>query len=625
MTTSRLIRAVAGVAISGLTVAGLSLAAVAPAGAAARSTVIIHTSGEITSLNPSVINSVYNANVNYLTSSGFIYYDSDTKLVRNTNFGSFSVTKNTPKDFRITYNVKPGQVWSDGTKIDAVDLLLSHVVSSAAYSKAAGLGDPGDKNSTLSFDSQGYGGSYSDNVVGNPALSNGNMTLTLRFAKPLPDWELLAPGPTPVHALSLMADGKKGLQSAAVNTAAKAKFLKDFTAKNSTNLKKIGKVWSTSYNIQTVDSSTNQLLLISNGGFIVKSATPTTMTLVRNAKYTSGPAMAKTNPIKTVVFSYIASSTAAAAALRNGDIDIFYEANGTAASKATLDSIRSATVVNTQAAVYSHLDLRVAPKYGKSNDPYTGPFAGYGQKAQDLRRAFLLTVPREQMVDTLIKPVKSTAVPMNTQFTFPGTSSYSAITSQSGVDVYTKGTQAERTAQALALVKKHYPNASASNSEINVKLGFASSSGLRVSLSKLIAAEALKAGFKVDINGSADWLGDTSPEENSEWDVSMYAFQLSALTQGTATEVYKTDGASNNWGWGTADLDKILTSLQSDYLTPAQALAKRIAADKIIVANSYGLPLYQNVSLIAFSKSLSGVDPSPLSPSIVWNYWKWHY
>ena len=625
MKANRITRAVGLVAASALTVAGLSAVAIAPAGAAARSTVIIHTSGEITSLNPSVINSVYNANVNYLTSTGFTYYNSDTKLVRNTAFGSFSVTKNTPKDFRITYKVKPGQVWSDGTKIDAVDLLLTHVVSSAAYAKSAGLGDPGDKNSTLAFDSQGYGGAYSDNVVGNPVLSNGNMTLTVRFGKPIPDWELLAPGPSPVHALQLMADGKKTLQSASANTAAKAKFLSAFNSKNSATLKKIGKVWSTSYNIQTVNSSTNPLLLISNGGFIVKSATPTTMTLVRNAKYTSGPAMAKTNPIKTVVFSYIASSTAAAAALRNGDVDIFYEANGTAATKATLDSIRSATVVNTQAALYSHIDLRVAPKFGKTNDPYTGPFAGYGQKAQDLRRAFLLTVPREQMVDTLIKPVKSTAVAMNTQFTFPGTSSYGAITSSSGVSVYTTGTQAERTAQALALVKKHYPEASASNPVINLKFGFASSSGLRVSLSKLVAAEAAKAGFKVDITGSADWLGDSSPEENSEWDVSMYAFQLTSLTQGTATEVYKTDGGNNNWGWGTPELDKLLTSLQSDYLTPAQVLEKRKAADKIIIANSYGLPLYQNVSLIAYSKALKNIDPSPLSPSIVWNYWAWQY
>ena len=563
--------------------------------------------------------------MNYLTSSGFTYYDSDTKLVRNTNFGSFAVSKNSATDFRITYNVKAGQVWSDGTPIDAVDLLLSHVVSSAAYSKSAGLGDPSDKTQTPAFDSSGYSGSYSDHIVGLPTLSNNNMTLTLRFNKTLPDWELLAPGPTPVHALELMAAGKKALGTPAANKAAKAQFLKDFTSKNTATLKKIGKIWSESYNIDTVNSSTNPLLLISNGGFIVKSATPTTMTLVRNPKYTSGPKMATTNPIKTIVFSYIPSSTAAAAALRNGDIDVFYEANGTAASKATLDAIRSATVVNTQAAVYSHIDLRTAPKFGKQNDPYTGPFAGNGEKAKDLRHAFLLALDRQQLVDTVVKPIKSTATPMDTQFAFPGTPAYKSITSQSGVAEYSEGTQAERTAKALALVKKWYPTASDTNAVVKLKFGFASSSGVRVTLSKLIKAQMAKIGFDVDIAGSADWLGDTSPEENSEWDISMYAFQLSSLTQANATEIYKSDGANNNWGWSNSALDTIATSLQSDYLTASQVLSKRIAADKIVHDNYWGLPLYQNVSLIAYTKALSGVKPSPLSPSVVWNYWEWHY
>lgn len=625
MKANRFARAVGFVAATALTITGLTAVAMAPASAAARSTVIIHTSGQITSLNPSVVNSVYNANVNYLTSSGFTYYDSDTKLVRNTNFGSFAVSKNSSTDFRITYNVKAGQVWSDGTPIDAVDLLLSHVVSSAAYSKSAGLGDPSDKTQTPAFDSSGYSGSYSDHIVGLPTLSNNNMTLTLRFNKTLPDWELLAPGPSPVHALELMAAGKKALGTAAANKAAKAQFLKDFTSKNTATLKKIGKIWSESYNIDTVTSSTNPLLLISNGGFIVKSATPTTMTLVRNAKYSSGPKMAATNPIKTIVFSYIPSSTAAAAALRNGDVDIFYEANGTAASKATLDAIRSATVVNTQAAVYSHIDLRTAPKFGKTNDPYTGPFAGNGDKAKDLRHAFLLALDRQQLVDTVVKPIKSTATPMDTQFAFPGTPSYKSITSQSGVAEYSAGTQAERTAKALALVKKWYPTASDTNAVVKLKFGFASSSGVRVTLSKLIKAQMAKIGFDVDIAGSADWLGDTSPEENSEWDISMYAFQLSSLTQANATEVYKTDGGNNNWGWSNSALDTIATSLQSDYLTSAQVLAKRIAADKIVHDNYWGLPLYQNVSLIAYTKSLIGVKPSPLSPSVVWNYWQWHY
>jgi len=622
MTTSRLIRAVAGVAISGLTVAGLSLAAVAPAGAAARSTVILQSAGEITSLNSSTNdgNTTYNGVVSYLTGAGFTYYDNSPKLVRNTTFGTMAVTKNTPTDFRITYTVKPGRVWSDGTPITAVDLLLTHVLTSSKYSTEAGLGDPAKV--TPAFDSVGYGGAYGDHIVGLPTLSADKMSITNRFDKPLPDWELLAPGPSPVHALQLMADGKKGLQSASVNTAAKAKFLTAFTSKNTANLKKMGNIWTNSYNIRTVDSSTNPLLLISNGGFIVKSAIAnSSMTLVRNTKYNSGPAMATTNPIKTVLIKTITNDTAAVQALRNGDIDIYYNTNPTTSGKALLDGIRSVNVVNSLSGSYSHLGLRTGPANGETK-PYTGVFAGSSQKAIDMRNAFLLALPREQMVETLIKPLSASAKTMDTHFAFAGSAEYNTITKSSGVSQYTTGTQADRTAKALALVKKHYPTASATTSVADVNLLFASTSAVRVSLATLIAAEAKKAGFDVKIDGSTDLFNNLT---NVAYDASMYGFGLTSISQSAATEIYKTDGGNNGWGWGTPALDAILKSLQGDYLTAAQVTAKRLAADKIVMDNAYGLSLYQNVTIAASSKALANVKPAPLSPNIVWNYWQWHF
>ena len=622
MKATRLVRAVAGVAISGLTVAGLSLAAVAPAGAAARSTVILQSSGEMTSLNSSTNdgNTTYNAVVGYLTGAGFTYYDNSPKLVRNTTFGKMAVTKNTPTDFRITYTVNKGRVWSDGTPINGIDLMLSHVISSSKYSTEAGLGDP--SKVTPAFDSVGYGGAYGEHVVGLPTLSADKMSVTIRFDKPLPDWELLAPGPSPVHALQLMADGKKSLQSVSANNAAKEKFYKAFTSKNTASLKKMGNIWTNSYNIKTIDSSTNPLLLISNGGFIVKSAVAdSSMTLVRNTKYNSGPAMATTNPIKTILIKTITNDTAAVQALRNGDIDIYYNTNPTTSGKALLDAIRSVNVVNSLSGSYSHLGLRIGPANGETK-PYTGVFAGSSQKAIDMRNAFLLALPRQQMVDTLIKPLSASAKTMDTHFAFAGSAEYNTITKSSGVAQYTEGTQAERTAKALKLVQKYYPEASATKSVADVKLLFASTAAVRVSIAKLIKAEAAKAGFDVNIDGSTDLFNNLT---NVAYDASMYGFGLTSISQSAATEIYKTDGGNNGWGWGTPALDTILKSLQGDYLTAAQVTAKRLAADKIVMANAYGLSLYQNVTIAASSKALYNVKPAPLSPNIVWNYWQWHF
>ena len=607
------------------TAASFSVGAIAPAQAEAKSTVILLSTADITSLNSGTSdgNTSYNAISGSLTGMGFSYYNSDTKLVMNTKFGTMKIVKQAEKDFQIEYTVTKGQVWSDGTPIDAVDLLLSHVVASNAYSTAAGLGDPSNTDVKPAFDSVSYGSTYGEHVVGVPKLSADKMSLTVKFDKPLPDWELLAPGPSPVHTLSLMADGKSGLQSAAVNKAAKAKFLKDFTSKNTARLKKMGEIWSTGYDVTSVDSSTNPLLLVSNGGFIVSKFTAgDSMTLVRNPKYSSGPAMATKNPIKTVVIKIIKDNTAAVQALRNGDIDIYYNTLPTATDRIALEALPNVSVVTKTGGNYSHLDLRVDSASGET-DSYTGPFAGNGARAKDLRRAFLLAVPRGQLVDTLIKPVKADATTLDTQFTFQGTSQYNTIVAGSGVSEFTTGTQAERTAKALAIVQKYYPAASAANPLVKINFVHANTK-LRNALAALIKAEAQKAGFDVQDFASADLFG-TKDNKNAKYDVTMYGFGLNSVSQSNATEIYKSDGGNNVWGWNDSALDTILKSLQGDILTPKELEAKRLAADKIIISNFWGLPLYANPTIAAYNKALKGIDPAPIGANITWNFFKWSY
>jgi len=105
----------------------------------------------------------------------------------------------------------------------------------------------------------------------------------------------------------------------------------------------------------------------------------------------------------------------------------------------------------------------------------------------------------------------------------------------------------------------------------------------------------------------------------------MYGFGITALTQANSTGVYKTTGGSNGWGWSDSKLDEILTSLESDVLTPKQVTAKRLAADKIIVSNYWGLPLYANPVLAAYNKDLKNVKPAPIGNNLTWNFWEWSY
>ena len=622
MKANRFVRALSLVAATALTATGLAAVATAPADAAAKSTVTILSTAPITSLNSATTNgnTAYNAQVAYLTGAGFTYYNDNPTLIMNTTFGSMKITKNSAKDFRITYTINKGRVWSDGTPIDAVDLLLTHVVSSNKYSIDAGLGNP---NATPKFDSGGYSSAYSDHVVGLPKLSKDHMSLTVQFDQPMPDWQLLAPGPSPVHALEELAAGKTALGTPAANAAAKAKFLSDFMGKKTAALSAMGAKWSTAYDLGNITSSTNPLLLISNGGFIVEKATDgVSMTLVRNPKYNSGPALAKTNPIKTIVFKVIEDNTAAVQALRNGDIDVYYNTLPTSADKAALSGISNANVLTKVAGGYSHLDLRVDSPNG-GTDNYTGPFAGNSRKAKDLRHAFLLALPRQQMVETLIKPVMTSATTMDTQFAFTGSSEYNALVKSNGNAEYSAGTQATRTAAALALVKKYYSTASDSVSPVTIHLAHANSQTRR-NITALIIAEEKKAGFNVVEYNAADFFGD-NVQKNVAYDVNMYGFGLNSISQGNGCETYRTDGANNVWGWSDSAVDSNCASLQGDYLTNAQVAAKRLVVDKVVHDGYWGLPLYQNPTITASEKSLKNIKPAPIGANTVWNYWEWHY
>ena len=145
----------------------LAVSLLTPAQAATRSSIIIHDTNSLTSFNSGTpdTNLTINGKVGNLSGIGFLYINDKKNVIRNTVFGDFKIVKNNATDFRISYTVNKGLVWSDGTPINGVDLLMSHVLSSNAYSKAAGLGDP-DGDDTPAFDSNGYGGTYSDNIVG---------------------------------------------------------------------------------------------------------------------------------------------------------------------------------------------------------------------------------------------------------------------------------------------------------------------------------------------------------------------------------------------------------------------------------------------------------------------------
>ena len=598
--------------------AALTVSLLTPAQAATRSTVILHETNPITGLNCSLsaTNSTTCSAVSYIQGAGFNYYNNKKELVKNTVFGSYKITKKSATDFRVQYTVNPGRVWSDGTPIDAVDLLLSHVLSSDAYSIAAGLGDPKSKTAKPAFNGLGYSGVYSDNIVGEPVLSADKMSVTLQYKKPIANWDIYGPGPSPVHTLVLMAEGKTSLQSVSANSDAKDRFLAAYKAKDTTLLKKMGKIWSEDYTITAVDSKTNPLLLVGNGGFILDSAVAkTSVTLVKNPKYNSGPAMSGT--IDKVVFKFIGDGTAAAQALANGELDV-YAGQATADGVAKLKSISSVNVVGTDQVAYEHWDLHYDTVVDEA--PYTGLFSVKdGAKSKALRQAFLLALPRNEIMEKLIAPINGVKTPIASTWVAPGSAMYDKVTASNGSSFYSRGTQETRNASALALVQKFYPNAL--TSPLKVRVLVPGNNPRRASEFALAKANMAKVGFDLVGDVRTDW---PSKLGNSDYDAYFFAWVASSVTQRQSAEVFDTNGGNNIIGYSNPAVDAIIATLDAP-MSDSLLAAKYIQIERLTNADAITTGVFIHPGVVAVNKDLKNVKPGPLSPQMVWNYWEWTY
>ena len=608
-------------AISAASVALIGFVAV-PAQADTRSTAVVIESNTFTSYNNITPNTniVINGDVQYLTGQNFFYYDNKLNIVNDTTLATVKVTKSKSNDFEVTYTIQPGRLWSDGVPITAADLLLWHVITSSAYSKAAGLGDPTSATVTPAFQSVEYGGVYDQHEVGIPTISSNQMSLTVKYDSKIPDYLLNGPAMTfPVHALEEIAAGNTSLQSVSAGAAADAKFISDVKTMNTKSLLAMGNIFSNSYNMTTVDSSTNPLLLVNNGAYHLISVDANQITMTASPNYNSGPAL---SGITTMVIKQgIADGSPSAQAIANGDADV-YQGQPTADAVAQLKAIKSATVQTASSLAFEHIELRVA---SSGSDTYTGPFAmAGGQKAADLRKAFLLAYPRADIVQKLIQPINPDAVVLGSVIDLPGNPQYDHVASLNNMGAYNKGTQAQRTAQALALVKKWYPTAGKGKTPIAVNLLWGSPGNTRRTseAALIIAGEAL-AGFKVTAPATAGWGGKLAA---TNYDAHFFIFDQTANPQDAqACGIFQNTGGSNYTGINDSVINKACDSLQATTLPASTVTRDRVIIEQAVAKDAFFLGIFQNPQVTAFNSQIQNVSAAPLSPTLFWNFWYWHF
>ena len=593
-----------------------------PASAAKNGTVILHEPNPLTGFNSAVtgFNLVTNSTIGYLTSSGFGYYDSSRTWVPNTTFGSYKVTSNKATDFRVQYTVAPGRVWSDGTPITGIDLLSTHMIYSRDYAKAAGLGD-WDAKDKMAFNAAGLSSStYSSYQIGDPIVSADKMSVTFKYKQKFPDWWLSVIGARPVHAWTLAAEGKTELQSVSANEAARDRWYTAYKAKDTDLLTKIGTIWSTAYNNPDVNAATtNPLLWVGNGGFNVVSAIKgQSVTLKANPLYNSGPKVS--GDIKNIIQKFVADGNPVVQALGNGEVSL-YSGQQTADGVAALKKLAGVTTIGGLGGAYEHVDLRSGAYSGAGGSPYTGLFAGNGQKATDLRRAFLLCVPRQEIVEKLITPINS-EIPVLRSVTVPSheDARYSKVIAANG-SAYYVGSQASLNKRSLSLVKKYQKNPVKNPLKVNFLVP--GNNARRAAQALLLKANLAKCGFDVNLDTQVSW----SPKlRDSKYDATFFAWAATSTAQGSIRANWRSDGSNNYSGAPSVPaLDAVLDDVFGRPMSQTVLIQSFIKIEREIFGKGYTIPIFQFPSVTAYDNDLKGVKASSLSPTKEWNYWDWKY
>lgn len=619
MTQSRVLRgAIAALAATGLVTGAI----MAPAKAATRTTVVIVESNAFTSLNPSQADSnlVINGDIAYLTSMGFNYYNDKFQLVRNTKFGTYKILSQSP--FKVEWHVNPGRVWSDGTPITAHDLLLNQMTASSAYSKAAGLGDPANTDITPAFNSLGYTGLY-DTQVTNVSITPDRLGVVLTYKSANADYELIGPSVFPVHTLVAMAAGEKKLGTPAHNVALKNKFLTAYTTKDTATLKKYGKIWSESYLVNSVDAKTNPLLLVGNGAYQVDSAVKDQrVTLVLNPRYNSGE---PTSGITKIVMNTITDGPAGIQALANGEVDV-WAGQATADGKAALSKIAGVSVKGYATLSYEHTDVRMGDGPGEK-DKYTGIFApgttaASQAQAKDLRTAYFLAFPREEIVEKVWKPIGDASAAWDSLNYPPSSPSYAKMIAANGSAMYREGTQASRTAAALALVKKYYPTTSADKPTAKVRILWGQPSNTRrISEAAIIKAGLAKAGFDADVTPVSGWSAHIS---ENKYDAMFGGYGISAVLQKGLTDNWQS-GIGQDMGYSNDKVDAAILALSGAKLSDDKVFANYLAVEKEVYGDAASMNITMWPGVSAAVNTLQNFKPSPLTPEVLWNFWEWKF
>jgi len=538
-----------------------------------------------------------NTNIGYLMQTQLGHFDENLNWIWNTK--AVTVTKTSDDPLTVEYKLNPDMKWSDGQPVQAADMLLDWVALSQKYNqvdsstvKRTDAGAAEVASGKVFFDAGDPNVALIKDV---PTISDDGHTITMVYSKPAEAWQFaFTTFNLPAHVVA-----EKALDISDPVQATDA-LVKAIQTGDMASLAKIAQVWNTSFDMTSMP--TDPSLVLSSGAYLLKNWSKDYLTLEANPAYTWGDIP----KVKTIVVRFISDAMAQAQALANGEVNII-QPQATSDLLQALQSNTNASVTTIDGSTFEHVDLTFDNKNGPFN-PAT--YGGDATKALEVRQAFLKTVPRQDIVDKIIKPLDPNATVRNSFLVTTADPNYTDLAA--GNDSSNYG--AVDIAGAKALLAK------AGVKNPTVRIMYAKDNPRRVQEFQLISQSATQAGFVVKDVGSADWgslLG------NGSYDASIFGWQSVSTSINDNQATYVTGGQNNFSGYSNKTVDDAFSVLATS-TDPAVVKQNALTIDKTLFDDGYGLTLYQFPEVTAFDKTkVTGVSDIAMAPTMFWDYWNW--
>lgn len=513
---------------------------------------------------------------------GFSFVDNKGKVQMDTDFGTMEKTSDDPLTVKYTLNDKA--VWSDGQPIGCADMLMLWAASSGYYNKDGSTNPSGPTaNSTNLFDAASTTGIQDTNK---PTCKDGDKTMTLVYRTPFVDWN---------SAFATSAGGSLmpahvAAKAAGTDTAGVVDAIENDKADV---LTKVADFWNTGWALNKDKGLPDASIIPASGPYYIDSWQPgQSITLKANPKWWGTPA--KTG---TVVMRFIDQSQQVSA-LQSGEVDVI-EPQANPDSLAALNGLGNAVKVQSGSLfTYEHLDLNVATAFSN----------------EKLREAFFKCVPRQQIIDNLIKPSQPDATILNSLMLQQGQPSYDDVAAASGFSAYDS--------VDLDGAKAAYA-ASGAPAGQTIRIIHIDPNPRRTNEVALIKSSCDQAGFNIqDTPLASDAFG--SARTSGDYDVALFAWAGSGLFGSISAQYASKNGggAQNTAGWSDPAVDAAFVKLNSS--TDTQTIVNELkSVDQAYAKNYWSIPLFTFPGLLASKSDVSGVELNSGQTQGTWNMQDW--